>query len=289
VGELLAEGPTLARCYLNDGEKTNQVFIHDPEWAMDAHGNRQKLRGYLTGDLVRQYPDGSLSFIGRKDTQIVCLLACFDLKRYLKIKAPLLSHQSSANKKQKYHGQRIELGEIENSIHRESSIKHVLVMLPKSGHFQGRLVATVSLTGFKVSSTAAKPALLSGSDKHAADVIIAKVRDALESQIPAYMIPSTWIVVEDIPQLVSGKLDRKAMSNWLANLDERSCQLINPISSDATETLALTNAEQDIRKITCHVLNLRESQVTLDRSFLGMGVSFSPWYPLVNILTRILG
>lgn len=82
VGELLAEGPTLARCYLNDSEKTNQVFIHDPEWAVDANGNRRKLRGYLTGDLVRQYPDGSLSFIGRKDTQIVGSLALYGLGRH---------------------------------------------------------------------------------------------------------------------------------------------------------------------------------------------------------------
>ncbi len=71
VGELLAEGPTLARCYLNDHEKTNEVFVHEPEWAVDSHGERFKLRGYLTGDLVRQSPEGSLNFVGRKDTQIV--------------------------------------------------------------------------------------------------------------------------------------------------------------------------------------------------------------------------
>lgn len=151
-------------------------------------------------------------------------------------------------------------------------------MLPKSGHFQGRLFAAISLAGFKVSAAAVKPVLLTGNDKQAADAIIAKIRDSLESRIPAYMIPSTWVVVEEIPQLVSGKLDRKLMSNWLANLDERSYQLINPSSSNAVETLALTDAEQKIRKITCHVLNLRESQVSLDRSFIGMGVSLSPWY-----------
>ena len=80
VGELLAEGPTLARCYLSDEGKTDQVFIHDPEWAVDAHGKQRKLRGYLTGDLVRQYPDGSLSFVGRKDTQIVCPLTLCKLR-----------------------------------------------------------------------------------------------------------------------------------------------------------------------------------------------------------------
>ena len=162
-------------------------------------------------------------------------------------------------------------------------------MLPKSGHFQGRLVAMVSLAGFKVSSAGAKPTLLTGGEKKAADTIVSKVRDSLASQIPAYMIPSTWAVVEEVPQLVSGKLDRKTMSNWLGNLDERSCQLINPSSSDTVETAALTDAEQKLRKITCHVLNMRESQVPLDRPFLRIGVSFGLQHPLAKILTRIPG
>lgn len=147
-------------------------------------------------------------------------------------------------------------------------------MLPKAGRFQGRLVATVSLAGFKVSSAAAKPTLLAGGEKKAADAIIFQIRTSLASLVPAYMIPSTWVVVEEIPQLVSDKLDRKTISNWLVNLDERSCQLINPSSSDSVVTTVVTDVEQKLRKIICQTLNLRESQVPLDRSFLGIGVSF---------------
>lgn len=162
-------------------------------------------------------------------------------------------------------------------------------MLPKSGHFQGRLAAMVSLAGFKVSSKAAKPTLLAGFEKKAADAIVSQVRDFLASLIPTYMIPSIWIVVEEIPQLVSGKLDRKTMSNWLVNLDERSCQLINPSSSDSVEMSALTDVEQKLRKIICQTLNLRESQVPLDQSFLRIGVILSLQDALAKILTPILG
>ncbi|OCL10210.1 AMP-binding-domain-containing protein, partial [Glonium stellatum] len=66
VGELLAEGNTLARCYFNDDQKTAQAFIRNPKWA-----EGRSFRGYLTGDLVRQNSDGSLNFVGRKDTQVV--------------------------------------------------------------------------------------------------------------------------------------------------------------------------------------------------------------------------
>lgn len=66
VGELLIEGYIAARGYLNDDEKTSQVFVNNVAWA----SNRQ-FRGYLTGDLVVQNPDGSFNIIGRKDSQVV--------------------------------------------------------------------------------------------------------------------------------------------------------------------------------------------------------------------------
>ncbi|PYH46246.1 nonribosomal peptide synthase Pes1 [Aspergillus saccharolyticus JOP 1030-1] len=54
-GELLLEGPTLARCYLNNPQKTNDSFIYDPAWTkLDATHNANR-RIYKTG---------------RKDTQV---------------------------------------------------------------------------------------------------------------------------------------------------------------------------------------------------------------------------
>ncbi len=131
----------------------------------------------------------------------------------------------------------------------------------------------VSLVGFNVSPAAAGPTLLTGQEKKAADRIISETRESLASQIPAYMIPSTWAVFEEIPKLVSGKLDRKTMSHWLLNLDESICQLVNPVSPDVIEKTVVTGAEEKLRKIICHVLNLPDSQVTLNRSFLAIGVS----------------
>lgn len=80
VGELAVEGPTLARGYLNDPTKTDASFIMNPSWATE---NSDPRRVYKTGDLVRQNPDGTFEFVGRKDHQL------------------------------KVRGQRVELGEIE--------------------------------------------------------------------------------------------------------------------------------------------------------------------------------
>lgn len=71
VGELLVEGPLLARGYLNDPKKTALDFIEDPPWISQFQPRSEKPRRlYKTGDLGRYNPDGTIDFMGRKDYQI---------------------------------------------------------------------------------------------------------------------------------------------------------------------------------------------------------------------------
>ena len=64
VGELLLEGPLLARGYLHDQAKTNTAFVTGLAW-----GSADR-RFYMTGDLVRMSESRSLTFVRRKDTQV---------------------------------------------------------------------------------------------------------------------------------------------------------------------------------------------------------------------------
>ena len=67
IGELVIEGRIVARGYLNNNEKTSEVFIGNPSF-LDAAEPSERI--YRTGDLVRYNSDGTLSFVARKDTQI---------------------------------------------------------------------------------------------------------------------------------------------------------------------------------------------------------------------------
>ncbi|KAF5512797.1 Nonribosomal peptide synthetase easA [Colletotrichum aenigma] len=95
-GELLIQGPTLSRGYLNEPEKTAKVFIESPEW-LPGNVAISMQRFYKTGDLVRQLPDQSFEVFGRIDTQV------------------------------KLNGQRIELGEIEYKVGGEETASKVLI------------------------------------------------------------------------------------------------------------------------------------------------------------------
>jgi non-ribosomal peptide synthetase component F len=66
-GELVIEGPIIGRGYLNDKSKTKAAFITNPAWSQPFLTTR---RFYKTGDIVRYNPDGSVSFVRRKDTQV---------------------------------------------------------------------------------------------------------------------------------------------------------------------------------------------------------------------------
>ena len=63
-GALAVGGAGLARGYLGDPAATARVFVPDPHAA--AAGGRL----YLTGDLARRLPGGSLEFLGRGDDQV---------------------------------------------------------------------------------------------------------------------------------------------------------------------------------------------------------------------------
>ncbi|WP_298510745.1 amino acid adenylation domain-containing protein, partial [uncultured Kordia sp.] len=94
IGELCISGSGLARGYLGRPELTASKFIDNP------YEKGERL--YVTGDLARWRSDGSIEFIGRKDSQI------------------------------KLNGYRIELGEIQHQVLSYEGVEKALVVLDTS-------------------------------------------------------------------------------------------------------------------------------------------------------------
>ena len=244
VGELLIEGATLAREYYKEAEKTNEAFIFDPLWSRD-NSNDKKRRMYKTGDLARYNIDGTFHIAGRKDTQI------------------------------KFHGQRIELGEIEHHLNVHRNVKHGLVLLPKAGYCQGRLITVLQLCNERnldLVPNGRTFEIIEGPLKDIADSYVASAREALAGRLPAYMVPSMWLVLEFIPRLQSGKLDRKQVAKWIEEMSDSLYRRLNPVIESNLDFLNnATTTELDIRAIWGHVLNLYLDQINLSSSFLSLG------------------
>ena len=243
VGELVIEGHTLARGYLKDVNRTREAFIENPPWAATPEMTNAGRRMYKTGDLVRYNTrNGMFYFLGRKDTQV------------------------------KLHGQRVELGEIEHHLKDGLSVRQSLVLVPKAGFCKQRLVAVLSLQGVLTAKSLLKAGdlhLIDKADQEKADPIVATIRERLSKRLPSFMIPSIWLVVESVPLLKSGKLDRKTVSERIQDMSEDT--FAQWVQRGECEDQPATELESQLRSVWAHVLNLRPTSVSLKQSFLSLG------------------
>ncbi|KAI9745049.1 MAG: hypothetical protein M1818_001327 [Claussenomyces sp. TS43310] len=238
VGELLVEGPILARGYLNDDAKTAAAFINTPEWAKD--GSDRVRRMYKTGDLVRFNDDGTLSFVGRKDTQI------------------------------KLRGQRIEIGEIEHQLAQlaPESWFSVVQML----HLQGReseaaLCAFINVHGLQPSELNLGDGILPLTEEFSGE--LEKLRSHLEDVLPIYMVPTTYILVREIPLTNGGKVDRQALARLAENLTVE--QLLPFTVGNVVVRPPSTEMEKKLQGLWAKALGHTPDSIGVDHNFLRIG------------------
>ncbi|KAH7130267.1 hypothetical protein B0J11DRAFT_429378 [Dendryphion nanum] len=255
VGELIIEGHSAARGYLNNPEKTRSVFIQNPQWVetLPYTNNFYTTDMYKSGDLVRQNSNGSLTFIGRKDTQI------------------------------KLNGQRIELGEIEF---------HVKNKLPEGVQSAVELVAPASRSAAKALAVffSIDNEILNGDgeiiqppsiDQPAGDECLLPMTDELRDlckttendlagALPRYMIPAIFIPMSKLPWTTSGKLDRNRLRNLVSNLTKEAMAPYR-LASAMNKRKPTTEIEKKLQKLVCSVLNLAPAAVGADDSFIRLG------------------
>jgi amino acid adenylation domain-containing protein/non-ribosomal peptide synthase protein (TIGR01720 family) len=97
----------------------------------------------------------------------------------------------------KLRGFRIELGEVETALIQQPGVSEAAVVVLRGSGGNSRMVAYLVPEG---SLTALGPALS-----------VQEVRATLSRTLPGYMIPSEFVLIEEMPRNSSGKLDRKSL------------------------------------------------------------------------------
>ncbi|GIZ47022.1 hypothetical protein CKM354_001012300 [Cercospora kikuchii] len=244
VGELLVEGVTVARGYMDEPAKTAAAFIQTPIWAkkrsvQPAHPTRF----YRTGDLARYYPDGTISFIGRQDNQV------------------------------KIRGVRFELDEVEHHIVCQSAtVRDAMVTVHSSAASRKDVVAILSFNDHSLPSDVALGEI-PGDHRSTVANYLKTVQAYIDRRLPSYMVPRYWLVVQRLPRTVSEKLDRTAIKKWVAEQDPSSWL---PPDQRHTEPLdgltsVSTARETAMRAVWSSVLSIPESQLHRERSFIALG------------------
>ncbi|KAH7409858.1 hypothetical protein DE146DRAFT_732737 [Phaeosphaeria sp. MPI-PUGE-AT-0046c] len=254
VGELVIEGPTVARGYLNDEVKTAKAFIENPSWVSlitASHPDFSASRMYKSGDLVRYNSDGSVSYIGRKDTQI------------------------------KLNGQRIELGEIEFHVGKNfpGHVQSAVELVSPSG--RAKALAVFFALMHEEQEASAETIQPVSTDLPAADELLLPMSDDLRDMckanenglggsLPSYMIPAIFIPIRKMPWTSAGKLDRNRLRNLVQNLN-RDTMAPYRLTSMMNKKQPTTAAEKKLHKIVCSVLSLPATAVGIDDSFIRLG------------------
>src|SRR5439155_17310167 len=90
----------------------------------------------------------------------------------------------------KIRGFRIELHAINESLRAQESVEESFVTVTDGDSLDKRLIAAVRLTP-------------------GAAITPADLRDRLRDELPSYMVPGLWVVVDQLPITKTGKIDRR--------------------------------------------------------------------------------
>ncbi|KAJ5180004.1 acetyl-CoA synthetase-like protein [Penicillium capsulatum] len=238
VGELLIEGPSVARGYIHDLERTVASFVPSPTWlrairSIETLSNRV----YLTGDLVRYESDGSLSYCGRKDAEF------------------------------KIRGQRVHMGEVENQVQVTfPQVQDVMVDVVSLRNKRQSMVAflRVAVDSHK---TTGDDLLLPPSIQNCTGWSEARLK--LEEVLPDYMVPTFFLPVTDIPQTTTGKIDRSRLRQVAESLSTEELQAYSGLSE--FKRPVSTAAERLIQTTWAEVLGFEQNQIGSDDSFFRLG------------------
>ena len=128
----------------------------------------------------------------------------------------------------KIRGHRIEAGEIEAALTQHPAVKAAVVSMTTQQQGKERLLAYVV------------------ADKTTA---LEKLRSFLRNKLPEYMLPSAFIFLEALPLSANGKVDRRALPNPQALLQQLEADYIAP-QNDVEQTIAAVWQEVlDLEKV----------------------------------------
>ncbi|NET44009.1 non-ribosomal peptide synthetase [Okeania sp. SIO2B3] len=221
-GQLYIGGVGLALGYWKNQQKTEASFIEHP-----VTGERL----YKTGDLGRYWPDGNIEFLGRVDFQV------------------------------KINGYRIELGEIEVALMEHPGIaKGVVSVVGEPGGTQRLVSYVVASLGEKSDLFEEWENQENGSSQ--LRVLPAqKLRSYLKQKLPEYMVPLTYVLLEDLPLTANGKVDRKALPvpNVINSLQNR----------EQVGLLPNTPIQKDLALMLENILEV--NQISINNNFFEIG------------------
>ncbi|SMQ47177.1 unnamed protein product [Zymoseptoria tritici ST99CH_3D7] len=239
VGELCVSGRLVGKGYLNRPDLTDKAF---------PYLERHKERVYRTGDLVRLLADGSISFIGRQDSQA------------------------------KLRGQRLEIDEVDAVIKQSAEgISDVASLVAKSN--EGNREMLVSFIVDRKSHH--RETHLVQSDGSRQLVLLAD--SACRGHLPGYMVPTHIIPISRLPLTVNNKVDAKVLVALFKDMSNKDLQMLKVQQGESRK---MSTAEKRIAKVLCKLLSVNMDDIRPDSNLFSLGLSSVSAINFASLLKR---
>lgn len=185
---------------------------------------------------MKYNPDGTIVFLGRKDTQV------------------------------KLRGYRIELGEVEHRLQRHLGEAKVAAEVVSTADKETYLVAFVSLVDTKHSTDFGGDDIILSTDcrLQEAETILLD----LAKSLPAYMVPTVLLPVHHMPTTASGKTDRKLLREAAAVLSREQLMAYHKPLTTRSPT---TTEELLMRNLWAELLRISPETIGADANFFRLG------------------
>lgn len=242
VGELVIQGNTIGRGYINDPEKTSKAFLDNLDW-LPKQLAKSNHRYYKSGDLVRYDENGDIEYLGRKDTQV------------------------------KLRGQRIELGEIEYNIQQSlEGVKYATVEVVRRGQREA-LVAFISFEDTDDDTN--NEAFHDDENLIRSMTPNLKIRfegllTDLQAKLPPFMVPGMFMALHRTPFLSSMKVNRKTLRNLIDRMSANEYSQLS-LSKNEDKSAPMSDMEAKFRDLWAETLSISPEVIGRDDSFFQLG------------------
>ncbi|CAI7662043.1 unnamed protein product [Penicillium glandicola] len=241
IGEILIQGPYVNNGYLDDPEKTSAVFVKPPRWCQYSSIEKSPPWMIRTGDLARYQPDGSLVYVGRKDTQI------------------------------KIRGRRVEIGEVEGVIRLHLQANEVVIVEAASPLNVENAPVMVGFIHFPNTpgSSKSSPSLLGPPDT-GFQTQMAQLDVQVRASLPDWMVPSVYVPLVHIPKTVSGKTDRRALRQLITEMTWQQMEIYLKMNC-VSQVQPRTEVETILHGLFAKALNRDVESFGIHEQFLRLG------------------
>nr|POF13520.1 nonribosomal peptide synthetase tes [Quercus suber] len=250
IGEVVIQGPTIAREYLANPKGTAASFITDvPAWAPKTNLEFYS-RFYKSGDLAYYNLDGTIEFVSRQDTQV------------------------------KIRGFRVELGDVEHHVRDlVDGVQQVVVDVLETDSGRGGPTLVAYLCFSSETRVSAGAVADKESDENDMDMLLtldepgsrqmSALMNSLSVQLPSYMVPTMYVPLKYMPTTTSQKTDRRKLRKAVESASDDD--FLRYMLANAVKEAPATEMETRVQELWAQVMGIPLDTIGRDDSFLQLG------------------